>query len=215
LNCHRARQLISPYLDQQLTGREMLALQRHFSECTSCEAERRSIRQVKMLLRALHQPRPRPDLPDVLSVRLAEAEQPLWRVLSLTMTPCRPARPPRGRRLATALALSCLTVLSFAATCLAPASRDNVLTASGFFLPTGPISTPPMLVNEASPPLLTTAPRNNLLDLTEADALRRERLFVGHYEAPAPVELRLSNPPYGQSPGYAQGQAAFAAYRTR
>lgn len=212
MNCHRARQLISPYLDQQLTGREMLALQQHFSDCASCEAERRSIRQVKMLLRALHEPRPRPDLPGVISVRLAEMEQPLRRVLPLTAALPWPPRPQRGRRLATALALSCLTVFSFAATCFAPASRDGALTSSGFFLPTAPPSTQPVLV-ETGPAGLTTPPRNDFLGLTEADALRRERLFVGQYEAPS--GLRLSALPYETSPGYAQGEAAFAAYRTR
>jgi len=214
LNCHRARQLISPFLDQQLTGREMLVLQQHFSECASCEAERHSIRQVKALLRALHQPRPRPDLPGAISMRLAEAEQPVWRVLSLTVTSSWPPRPQRGRRLATALALSCLTVLSFAATCFAPASRDGALTASGFFLPMGPPSTQPILV-ETSPVLLTTSPRNDFLGLTEADAQRRERLFAAQYETSAQTEMRLSSLPYEPSPGYGPGQATFAAYRTR
>jgi len=192
----------------------MLALQQHFSECASCEAERRSIRQVKSLLRALHQPRPRPDLPGVISVRLAEAEQPLWHVLSVSVTPSWPPRPQRGRRLVTALALSCLTVLSFAATCFAPASRDGALTASGFFLPTGPATTSPML-GETSPTLLSAAPRPDFLGLTEADAPRRERLFVGQYETPTQTEMRLSNLPYEPSSGYVQGQATFAAYRTR
>jgi len=212
LNCHRARQLISPYLDQQLTGREMLALQQHFSECTSCEAERRSIRQVKMLLRALHEPRPRPDLPGVISVRLAEAEQPLWRVVSLTMTPAWPPRPQRGRRLATALALSCLTVLSFAAACFAPASRSGALTSSGFFFPTGLTSARPMLANEAGLAPLTDAPRSDFLTPPEADGMRRERLFVGQYEAQP--ELRLSALPSESVPDYISGRVSFADYRT-
>lgn len=193
----------------------MLALQQHFSQCESCEAERRSIRQVKTLLRALHQPRPRPDLPSVISVRLTEAEQSLWRVQFSTTAPPWPARPQRGRRLATALALSCLTMFSFAAACFAPAAREGALTSSGFLLSTEPAPTPSMLATEAGPTLLTAAPRNGFFDLTEADVLRRERLFVGHYEAPVPSELRLSNLPDDPSSGYAQGQAAFAAYRTR
>ena len=196
----------------------MLALQQHFSECASCEAERRSIRQVKTLLRALHQPRPHPDLPVAISARLAEAEQPLWRVLSFTPAP----RPQRGRRLAASLALSCLTVLSFAATCFAPTPQAGRLTSSGFLLP---LETPPapMLMNETSsetsnetnPALLSAAPRNDFLGLTEADALRYQRMFIGQYETPAPSELRLSPLSYETSAGYSQGEAAFAAYRTR
>lgn len=220
MNCHRARQLISPFLDQQLTGREMLVLQQHFSECASCEAERRSIRQVKMLLRALHEPRPRPDLPSVISVRLTEAEQPLWRGLTLTVTPSWPPRPQRGRRLITALALSCLTVLSFAAACFAPASRDGMLTSSGFLLQTGLTPAQPMLGNEPGPALLTAAPPSDFLGMTEADALRHGRLFVGQEEPTTASELRLSAFPYEPSPGYGQpsyGQikTTFAAYRSR
>ena len=164
LNCHRARQLISPYLDHQLTGREMLALQEHFSVCDSCEAELRSIRQVKLLLRSLHQPRPHTDLTGQISVRLTQAEQPLWRVLVLTAP-----RPQRGRRLVTALALSCLTVLSFAAS-LAPASRDGALTTSGFFLPTGLLPARSPLTSEPNLVSWTNAPQNDLLILTDDEA---------------------------------------------
>lgn len=204
MNCHRARQLISPYLDQQLTGREMLALQQHFSECASCEAERHSIRQVKMLLRGLHPARPRPDLTGMIAVRLSDAEQARWRVVSLPAP-----RPQRARRLAAALALSCLTVLSFAAACFAPASHDGALTASGFLLPSGPA---PMTETGLAPLAVS---RPDFLLLTDADALRRERFPLGQYEAPAQAELRLSPLSYEAAPIYTQGQATFADYRTR
>lgn len=215
MNCHRARQLISPYLDQQLTGREMLSLQEHFSVCKSCEAERRSIHQVKMLLRALHDPRPRPDFSGAISMRLAEAEQPLWRILSLNAASSWPPPPQRGRRLVTALALSCLTVLSFAATCFAPASRNGALTSSGFLLSTGLTSAQPIPANETNSELLTAVPRNDFLGLSETDTLRRERLFIGQDETPAQTELKFSNLPYETSPGYAQGETMFVAYHTR
>ena len=112
MNCHHARQLISPYLDQQLTGREMLALQDHFAVCLSCERERQSIRQVKALLRGLREPSLPRDFSGGIALRLekAEAAPQGWHVLCLPMP-----KPQRGRRLATALALSCLTALSFAA----------------------------------------------------------------------------------------------------
>jgi len=211
LNCHRARQLISPYLDQQLTGRDMLALQQHFSECTSCEAERHSIRQVKMLLRSLHGPRPRPDLQSAISARLAEAEQPLWRVVSLTITPVWPPRPQRGRRLATALAFSCLTVFSFAAACFAPAPHGGAMATSGSLFSTGMSPTPSVLMSEASLAPLADVSRSDLLSPSEE--MRRERLFASQYESQP--ELRLSSFPSGTVPDYIQGQVSFAAYRTR
>ena len=76
------------------------------------------MRQVKLLLRGLAEPR-LPGSPYDFSERFSETvarrlEQsdsalPGWRVMRLP-----PPRPQRGRRLATALALSCLTVVSFA-----------------------------------------------------------------------------------------------------
>ena len=192
----------------------MLSLQHHFSECSSCEAERRSIRQVKMLLRALHEPRPRPDLPGAISVRLAEAEQP-WHLSSLAIAPAWPPRPQRGRRLATALALSCLTVLSFAATCFAPAAHNATLASSGFFFPTGLTPARPMLTGEASLAPLADVSRSDFLGQSGAGGVRRERLFDGHYEAPPQPELRLSPLLNGVAPDYMQGRASFADYRPR
>ncbi|MGI4791518.1 MAG: anti-sigma factor family protein [Janthinobacterium lividum] len=128
MNCHHARQLISPYLDHQLTGREMLALQDHFTVCASCERERHSIRQLKALLRGLQEPRLPRDFPSGIAMRLEQVEaNPYgWRVLFLPAP-----KPQRGRRLASALALSCLTVLSFVAP-FAPESRDARQTSSFF-----------------------------------------------------------------------------------
>ena len=112
MNCHSARQLISPYLDQQLTGREMLALQDHFAGCVSCEREMQSVRQVKALLRGLRESRPPQDFSLAVARRLEQADAPKWRLLCLP--PSSLVRPQRGRRLASALFLSCLTVVSFA-----------------------------------------------------------------------------------------------------
>ncbi len=130
MNCHHARQLISPYLDQQLTGREMLALQDHFAGCLSCEREMQSIRQVKALLRGLREPRTPRDFSSAIALRLTQSEAGAhgWRVLSLPVplglpTPISLAKPQRGRRLASALAISCLTVLSFALP-FGPEARD-------------------------------------------------------------------------------------------
>lgn len=208
MNCHRARQLISPYLDQQLTGRDMLALQEHFAECTSCEAERCSIRQVKMLLRALHEPRPRADLPEAIALRLSEAEQPLWHLISLSA-----ARPQRGRRLVSALALSCLTVLSFAASVLAPTSREGTFTSSGFLLPTGLTSLRSQPGNDAGLTSLAAAPQTDFLIPAAKDGGHGQRLFPWRYSAVQP-DLRLSLIPYEPSSGAFQGAATFSGYRT-
>jgi hypothetical protein len=208
LNCHRARQLISPYLDQQLTGREMLALQEHFSLCETCEAERRSIRQVKLLLRSLHSPRPQADLQGRILVRLTEAEQPLWRVLVLT-TP----RPQRGRRLMTALAISCLTVLSFAVS-LAPDSRDGALTTSGFLLPMGFLPARSPLADNTNLVSWTNEPQNDLLIVNNDAALHQARFYSGQYLSLPSSDLRLSAMP-DAAPRSIPNSMDFAVYRSR
>ncbi len=217
MNCHRARQLISPYLDQRLTGREMLALQQHFDECATCECERHSIRQVKMLLRALHEPRPRADLPGALSARLSAPEQPLWRAVSLTALPAWGARPQRGRRLATAMALSCVTVFSFAAACFAPAPSSGALSSSAFLPLEGPPAERPMSVSEASLVPLSDVPRPEFLSLTGADT-RHGRAFTAQYEAQPDLRLSPLLEAGGAVPDYMRdyspGQVTFAGYQT-
>ncbi len=119
MNCRFARQLISPYLDGQLTGREMLALGDHLADCESCRHEMQSLKQVKSLLRGLAEPRPPLELSRRLSSQEIYTQSISSRVVNL------PPRPQRGRRLMAALALSCLTLFAFA-----PASRDGQVVPS-------------------------------------------------------------------------------------
>ena len=159
LNCVRARQLISPYLDHQLSGRERDALQDHLTVCSSCDRERQSIRQVKMLLRGLSQPRLTQDFSRNFSETIAwRLEQPSvgpgWQVLTLT------ARPQRGRRLATALALSCLTVVSFALP-FASDTHDTLRSpafASGGSAFSLPVSSDALLSGQPADHILLVAP---------------------------------------------------------
>lgn len=182
MNCHRARQLISPYLDHQLSGREKTALQDHLAVCISCDRERQSLRQVKLLLRGLAEPRlPRDFSPGEFSERFSETVAlrldqpdsvlPGWRVI--------PLRPPRGRRLAAALALSCLTVVSFALP-FAPEARPFAQSASGGPVFPVPTSTdallsgqPPervLLVSPGSAPTGFGVPRSDTLTLADTAA---------------------------------------------
>ena len=188
----------------------MLALQDHFAGCASCEAERRSISQVKMLLRALHEPRPSGRLPQAIAGRLAEADRPLWQTMTLAPITLTPPRPQRGRRLMTALALSCLTVLSFAAS-LAPASRDGRLVTASFGLPlgVGALGAVPVSDMSLSPP----APPSGFLVAVDTERMRREQAAVSFTGTPASSDLRLSPLP-DTSPNAFSGAAAFAAYRT-
>ena len=176
MNCHDARQLISPYLDQQLTGREMLALQDHFAGCISCERERRSIREVKALLRGLREPKAPRDFSDAVALRITQTETEAyhWRILSLSVLPVmRPASPPkpqRGRRLASALAISCMTVLSFALP-FGPEARDaarsSLFGSGAAFNAPAPTDT---LLSGRVPERVTLMPTGDLSHFTPTEA---------------------------------------------
>ena len=180
MNCSRARQLISPYLDHQLSERERTALQDHLAVCLSCDRERQSIRQVKLLLRGLSGPRLPQDFSrnfsETIALRLSQPETGTsWQVLTITA-----ARPQRGRRLATALALSCLTVVSFALP-FAPEAHDASRSSAGFVSAGSafplPVSTDALLSGQPAEPLLLispapasfSAPRGDTLTLADTE----------------------------------------------
>jgi len=188
----------------------MLDLQQHFSECASCEAEARSLRQVKSLLRALHAQRPGDDFPETLLARVAHSETVSfpWQDAPLPL-----ARPQRGRRLTTSLAFSCLTVLVIAAP-FAPASRD--VTASAGLLSAAHFSSSMAVFSGAA--ALTAAPEADLRpagyqSLTESDEARREQVFAARYLPPSdPAATPFADDAVR---GYVQGDAVFAGYRIR
>lgn len=211
MNCHHARKLISPYLDGQLAGREMLALGDHLAGCESCGSEMHSLRQIKALLRGMHAPRPRTEF----SRRLSSQE-----ILSQTAAPpvltwrfaAAPPRPQRGRRLLAALALSCLTVSSLTTLAFAPASRGGraapaAVQASAFW--SAPGLTPDDLAQPAAAfdPLFSpaAAPRRGFPALSGADDGGRV-FYAQSYGVPA----------YGQAPApFQAGTVSLSAYRPR
>ncbi len=69
LRCLQARQLFSPYLDGAVTGTEMLALQRHLTECVQCNGQYESLRNSQQLLTSMARPKVPADLG--LKLRLA------------------------------------------------------------------------------------------------------------------------------------------------
>ena len=69
MQCLRAKRLFSPYLDGAVTGTEMLALQRHLSDCTACDEQYQSLRQSQQWLVSVGRPKAPADLG--LKLRLA------------------------------------------------------------------------------------------------------------------------------------------------
>ena len=61
-----AKELFSPYLDGAVTGTEMLALQKHMSNCAECNEEYEALRRTQQLLMSV----PRPKVPADLGLNL-------------------------------------------------------------------------------------------------------------------------------------------------
>lgn len=200
MNCHRARQLISPYLDQQLTGQQMLELQQHLAHCASCNAERLSIAEVKRLLRGLYATRPRPELSQRIVEQMMQQEQNGLPSLSL------PPVPQRGRRLALSLALSCLTVLTVAAP-FAPGALQQARRSA----PATPTPDPLMMSADTSGLLTLTPPppgRSGFVTLTGAEMPTREQFFA-RYGSPQAPKLPFSE---DSARRYAPAQVSFIEY---
>lgn len=69
LQCPEAKRLFSPYLDGAVTGTEMLALQAHLVECSSCSKQYAALRRTQQLLTSVGRPKVPTDLG--LKLRLA------------------------------------------------------------------------------------------------------------------------------------------------
>ena len=137
MNCRQTRDLLSAYLDQELTGQQMLDLHAHLSACASCARECRDLREVRRLLRGLAQRLPDTAAERKLTVRLdrealREADLFPWTDFLMHWRPARRweltgwvAGPrPRGRSLASALALSSVAMLAVIAPVAAPPTDD-------------------------------------------------------------------------------------------
>lgn len=57
--CGRVRNLLSAYLDLELTGAEMLAVREHLGKCSPCRTERDDLAQIRQLLGGLSAAEPR------------------------------------------------------------------------------------------------------------------------------------------------------------
>jgi hypothetical protein len=73
LQCPKAKQLFSPYLDGAVTGTEMLALQDHLAACAACDREYQALRRTQELLVSVGRPKVPADLG--LKLRLAVSRE--------------------------------------------------------------------------------------------------------------------------------------------
>jgi hypothetical protein len=81
MRCTEAKRLFSPYLDGAVTGKQMLAVERHLAGCAGCQQEYGLLRQTQRMLVSVGRPKAPEDLG--LKLRLAisreaaHARQPL------------------------------------------------------------------------------------------------------------------------------------------
>ena len=62
MNCHRLNNLLSAYIDGELTGVEMIEIRRHLSDCPGCQGDLDQLRATKRLVGRLATVRPSDDL---------------------------------------------------------------------------------------------------------------------------------------------------------
>ena len=73
MNCKNTQTLLSAYLDEELTGREMLEIRTHLNECSICAAEARCVEGVKRFLGGAPVPEPSSGFEDRLVAHVLSA----------------------------------------------------------------------------------------------------------------------------------------------
>ncbi len=66
MNCSKVQNLLSCYIDRELPGEDMLAIQRHLDSCNECQRDYQQLLQVKRLLGAMPVRAPEPFLEERL-----------------------------------------------------------------------------------------------------------------------------------------------------
>jgi len=76
MNCRRVENLMSAYVDGELTGVEMLEIRRHLSDCEGCSSEYEAERALKQAVARLSTVSPRRDFAADILTRLDEVTVP-------------------------------------------------------------------------------------------------------------------------------------------
>ncbi|MDH7601990.1 MAG: zf-HC2 domain-containing protein [Armatimonadota bacterium] len=86
MNCRKVTNLVSAYIDGELTGAEMLAIRRHLSECAECAKEYESLRSLKQAMARLRTAVPRKDLAAVVIAKIEEQHSARSRKFGIWMS---------------------------------------------------------------------------------------------------------------------------------
>jgi len=183
VNCRRVSNLLSAYLDAELTGSEMLEIGEHLEGCAACRTEYQTLRETKHLLAALALQGPREEFEALLRAEVARAASPAirwlpgwllaWQGGALSL--------PRPRPLTTAAFLSVAAVLFVTATLDTPSDKP---------VQSARAATPDSYLPLVDTPLVSPA------SLSVAD---RTPLT---WNPSSPVMLATFDPGYGPMEGY-------------
>lgn len=82
MNCNTAQNLLSAYLDSELSGSEMQRVRRHVSECHCCQREETELRILKSLLSETPLIEPPADFEDRLCMAVlgSKREEETWHI---------------------------------------------------------------------------------------------------------------------------------------
>lgn len=132
MNCRHVVNLMSAYLDSELTGAEMLEIRRHLNECSECREEYESLKMTKLAIARLRTVTPSRDLAASIVQKLDEVSIPpyqrvLMRIYDYTARKLSPV--------AAALAVSGLA-LAF----LAAGGQDRLIVEKPDVVATSPMS---------------------------------------------------------------------------
>ncbi|MBC7348036.1 MAG: zf-HC2 domain-containing protein [Clostridia bacterium] len=76
MKCRKARQLLSPYIDDELKPKEKAALEEHLASCEACRAELEELKAISNAIREIFQRiEPPPDLLEKTMRRIREMEE--------------------------------------------------------------------------------------------------------------------------------------------
>ncbi len=206
MNCRQTQELISAYLDQEMTGQQMLEMCAHLRVCPDCARECRETGEMRRLLRALLPPSLPTEAERRLAERLTRPEVSAWETLASSLAAPRPETAPRGRRLATALGLSCAVILAVAAP-FAPPTGDAAAVSAGNMA-----TLPPLQMSQMTVPAAWSA--GMLPDLFHVALFTRPARDRRTQDAPPDIVPGEAEPLRDLTVvDYEQGNAALADYR--
>ena len=165
MNCRRVMNLLSAYVDGELTGAEMLEIRRHLSNCEECMKECESLQITKQMVARLRNVAPREDFAAAIMMRLDEVSIPPYQkfINSICVFTRRKLSPVAAALTASGVALAILSAgggdgIRTENAAVVASSPLNLNTQSVSFMPKVP--DPPIMYSESRPLVIANQTKN-------------------------------------------------------